>query len=206
MCNIKPKNIVEDTQHHSNIKIKKHSKNLSKNKRHDRLTSESKSRSRSRSKSAGRTISLKQMKNANKSKEYSNDVMANLTRTLIANQTTNSEVIDLVKKTIQTKTKDTNKKTEAKEGDIKSVKEDKMPILEPQVDVIFTSNSDRDDSRSPPLITSQETVDLPASPKEELLKLDISERSVKSKTSKLHSDGTVAEIVRDLAFHEKVKH
>nr|XP_034178542.1 uncharacterized protein LOC117603465 isoform X1 [Osmia lignaria]XP_034178552.1 uncharacterized protein LOC117603465 isoform X1 [Osmia lignaria] len=91
------------------------------------------------------------------------------------------------------------------------IKEDNMPLLVPEFSLNFDSSSDRDSSRSPPVITNQEEVDNAA----------VSEKSIENKVitpiekieeSKEHSykdcEMTIADIITELAYHEKatIKH
>ncbi|XP_011638656.1 uncharacterized protein LOC105428197 isoform X1 [Pogonomyrmex barbatus] len=90
-------------------------------------------------------------------------------------------------------------------------KEDNMPILEPEVDVDFNASSDRDSSRSPPVITIQDSEDLNVT--ESKLtddKIILSSIKVESDTKDIHkkSEMSIAEFITQLAYHEKatIKH
>ncbi|XP_011250943.2 uncharacterized protein LOC105248070 isoform X2 [Camponotus floridanus] len=93
---------------------------------------------------------------------------------------------------------------------IKPTKEDNMPILEPEVTVNFDANSDRDNSRSPPVITIQDNEDLDIS-ESKLLddKVIMSSDKIEDDTKDVKkSEISVADFITQLAYHEKatIKH
>ncbi|KAG7210251.1 hypothetical protein KM043_011799 [Ampulex compressa] len=84
---------------------------------------------------------------------------------------------------------------------ISKTKEDNMPILVPEVSLNFEQNSDRDSSRSPPVITSLETAEVK----------DVEDDMISVVPKKLlnsKSETTIADVVTQLAYHEKstIKH
>lgn len=91
--------------------------------------------------------------------------------------------------------------------EIKS-KEDNMPILQPEVDVNFNTNSDRETSRSPPVITIQDSEDLNIV-ESKLMddKVITSSIKVESDTKDVHkkSEMSIVDLITQLAYHEKVK-
>ncbi|KAL0127015.1 hypothetical protein PUN28_005390 [Cardiocondyla obscurior] len=88
-------------------------------------------------------------------------------------------------------------------------KEDNMPILEPEVDVNFNTNLDRENSRSPPVITIQDNDDIAEFKlkDEEVItssiKIDSNTKSVSKK-----SEMSIVDLITQLAYHEKatIKH
>lgn len=104
--------------------------------------------------------------------------------------------------------KDTTKESLKEIGD----KEYKMPVLEPEVDSNYKPNSDRETSRSPPVITNQEVTDtFSQSPADFENKIEMSDCRLSDKEigdSERESDVTIADIVNKLAYHEKatIKH
>ncbi|XP_012278749.1 uncharacterized protein LOC105698784 [Orussus abietinus] len=82
----------------------------------------------------------------------------------------------------------------------KSPTDDKMPVLEPEVTLNFETTSDRDDSRSPPVITNQEGTEVPKS-----LEEDVSKEEVFAAETKIDQEPeiTLADVVTELAYHEK---
>jgi len=90
--------------------------------------------------------------------------------------------------------------------EIKS-KEDNMPILEPEVDVNFNTNSDRENSRSPPVITIQDNEDLDIA-ESKLVddKIITSNTEVESNTKDVKkNEMSIVDLITQLAYHEKVK-
>lgn len=91
--------------------------------------------------------------------------------------------------------------------EIKS-KEDNMPILEPEVDVNFNTNSDRETSRSPPVITIEDNKDLDIA-ESKLMddKIITSSIKVESNTKDVHkkNEMSIVDLITQLAYHEKVK-
>ncbi|XP_071639276.1 uncharacterized protein [Temnothorax longispinosus] len=90
-------------------------------------------------------------------------------------------------------------------------KEDNMPILEPEGNVNFDTNSDRETSRSPPVITIQDSEDLDIA-ESKLLddKVITSSIKVESNTKDVHkkSEMSIVELITQLVYHEKatIKH
>ncbi|KAL2744633.1 MATH and LRR domain-containing protein PFE0570w-like [Vespula maculifrons] len=86
-------------------------------------------------------------------------------------------------------------------------REDKMPVLEPEIAFSFDASSDRDSSRSPPVITNQEIV----TTQNEVLKCLQGEEVLTSTDNKDDNkkyiaeeyDMTVTDIVTRLAYHKK---
>lgn len=94
-------------------------------------------------------------------------------------------------------------------GNTKEIKtkEDNMPILEPEITVNFDASSDRDSSRSPPVITIQDNEDLDIS-ESKLMddKVIISSDKIEDDTKDVKkSEISVADFITQLAYHEKVK-
>lgn len=87
-------------------------------------------------------------------------------------------------------------------------KEDNMPILEPEVNVNFDTNSDRESSRSPPVITIQDSEDLSIT-ESKLVddKLITSSIKIESNTKDVHkkSEMSIVDFITQLAYHEKVR-
>lgn len=87
-------------------------------------------------------------------------------------------------------------------------KEDNMPILEPEIEVNFNANSDRETSRSPPVITIQSNEDLDIA-ESKLMddKVITSGIKVESNTKDVHkqSEMSVVDLITQLAYHEKVR-
>ncbi|XP_011068428.1 PREDICTED: uncharacterized protein LOC105154536 isoform X2 [Acromyrmex echinatior] len=95
-----------------------------------------------------------------------------------------------------------NNTSNAKE--IKS-KEDNMPILEPEVNVNFDSNSDRESSRSPPVITIQDSEDLGVA-ESKLIddKVITSNIKVESNIKDIKkNEMSIVDLITQLAYHEK---
>ncbi|KYN27736.1 hypothetical protein ALC57_02800 [Trachymyrmex cornetzi] len=95
-----------------------------------------------------------------------------------------------------------NNTSNAKE--IKS-KEDNMPILEPEVNVNFDTNSDRESSRSPPVITIQDSEDLGVA-ESKLIddKVITSNIKVESNIKDIKkSEMSIVDLITQLAYHEK---
>lgn len=86
-------------------------------------------------------------------------------------------------------------------------KEDNMPILEPEISVNFDANSDRDNSRSPPVITIQDNEDLDISESKLMNdKVITSNDKIEDDTKDVKkSEISVADFITQLAYHEKVK-
>ncbi|XP_035732417.1 protein PF14_0175-like isoform X2 [Vespa mandarinia] len=86
-------------------------------------------------------------------------------------------------------------------------REDKMPVLEPEIAFSFDASSDRDSSRSPPVITNQEIV----TTQNEVLKCLQGREELTSNDSTNDNkkyiakeyDMTVTDIVTQLAYHKK---
>ncbi|KAG9430979.1 hypothetical protein HZU67_06953 [Apis mellifera carnica] len=93
-----------------------------------------------------------------------------------------------------------------KENDTKT-KEDNMPLLVPEFSLNFDSNSDRDSSRSPPVITNQEEVEQMIGDVK-LMESKMISQIEKIDENKKHSykdcEMTIADIITQLAYHEKV--
>ncbi|KYN37714.1 hypothetical protein ALC56_07913 [Trachymyrmex septentrionalis] len=103
---------------------------------------------------------------------------------------------------ISRSTNQENNTNNAKE--IKS-KEDNMPILEPEVNVNFDTNSDRESSRSPPVITIQDSED-PDVAESKLIddKVITSNIKVESNIKDIKkSEMSVVDLITQLAYHEK---
>lgn len=88
-------------------------------------------------------------------------------------------------------------------------KEDNMPILEPEVNVNFDTNSDRESSRSPPVITIQDSEDLGVA-ESKLVDDKVITSSIKateSNTKDVHkkSEMSIVDFITQLAYHEKVR-
>ncbi|XP_043503802.1 uncharacterized protein PF11_0213-like [Polistes fuscatus] len=87
-----------------------------------------------------------------------------------------------------------------------SKKEDNMPILEPEIAFSFDGSSDRDSSRSPPVITNQEIVttqnEILKCLQEEVLASNDKKDDNKKYIAKEY-DMTVNDIVTQLAYHKK---
>ncbi|XP_015597462.1 uncharacterized protein LOC107268829 [Cephus cinctus] len=81
-------------------------------------------------------------------------------------------------------------------------KDSKMPVLEPEMDMNFETNSNRSDSRSPPVITNQEVIIRPENP-ENFEEKDNKQSNEDSLLIQRASVITVADIVNELAYHEK---
>ncbi|XP_029678993.1 uncharacterized protein LOC115245055 [Formica exsecta] len=92
-----------------------------------------------------------------------------------------------------------------------NIKEDNMPILEPEITVNFDASSDRDSSRSPPVITIQDNEDLDIT-ESKLMddKVIMSSDKIKDDTKDINkkSEMSVADFITQLAYHEKatIKH
>ncbi|XP_036149590.1 uncharacterized protein LOC105830456 [Monomorium pharaonis] len=90
-------------------------------------------------------------------------------------------------------------------------KEDNMPVLQPEVNVNFDANSDRENSRSPPVITIQDNEDL-GIVESKLMDDEIVMSSIKieSDTKDVHkkSEMSIVDFITQLAYHEKatIKH
>ena len=88
------------------------------------------------------------------------------------------------------------------------VKEDNMPLLVPEFVLNFDSSSDRDSSRSPPVIINQEEVEHVAEDTK-LVENKVISQIEKIEENKKHSykncEMTIADIITQLAYHEKVK-
>ncbi|CAK9806179.1 hypothetical protein ANTPLA_LOCUS4801 [Anthophora plagiata] len=90
-------------------------------------------------------------------------------------------------------------------------KEDNMPLLVPEFVLNFDSSSDRDSSRSPPVITNLDEVEQPTTDEAKLEGKVISQTE-KVEENKKHSykdcEMTIADIIMQLAYHEKatIKH
>lgn len=84
-------------------------------------------------------------------------------------------------------------------------KEDNMPLLVPEFSLNFDSNSDRDNSRSPPVITNQEEQMIGDV---KLMESKMISQIEKIDENKKHSykdcEMTIADIITQLAYHEKV--
>ncbi|EFN87450.1 hypothetical protein EAI_00388 [Harpegnathos saltator] len=91
-------------------------------------------------------------------------------------------------------------------------KEDNMPILEPAVVVSFDAGSDRDSSRSPPVITNQDSADadVAASKLVDNDKVITSDNKIESDIKDVHkkSEMSIGDFITQLAYHEKatIKH
>ncbi|XP_050454181.1 uncharacterized protein LOC126852929 [Cataglyphis hispanica] len=91
------------------------------------------------------------------------------------------------------------------------IKEDNMPILEPEITVNFDANSDRDSSRSPPVITIQDNEDLDIT-ESKLMddKVIMSSDKIEDDTKDVNkkSEMSVVNFITQLAYHEKatIKH
>ncbi|XP_076683358.1 uncharacterized protein LOC143376667 [Andrena cerasifolii] len=90
-------------------------------------------------------------------------------------------------------------------------KEDNMPLLVPEFALNFDSNSDRDSSRSPPVITNQDEVDNAVEDVENMKsKVIIPMEKVEENEKHSYEDCemTIADIITQLAYHEKatIKH
>ncbi|XP_031838156.1 uncharacterized protein LOC116429385 [Nomia melanderi] len=111
------------------------------------------------------------------------------------------------KKTISTiqDQKDNDSSSETK------IKEDNMPLLVPEFALNFDSSSDRDSSRSPPVITNQEEIHNALENVKDL-KNKVITPIEKIEESNKHSykdcEMTIADIITQLAYHEKatIKH
>lgn len=104
------------------------------------------------------------------------------------------------------KSLDQESETNGNTKEIKT-KEDNMPILEPEITVNFDASSDRDSSRSPPVITIQDNEDLDIS-ESKLMddKIIISSDKIEDDTKDVKkSEISVADFITQLAYHEKVK-
>ncbi|KZC13520.1 hypothetical protein WN55_05072 [Dufourea novaeangliae] len=90
-------------------------------------------------------------------------------------------------------------------------KEDNMPLLVPEFALHFDSSSDRDSSRSPPVITNQEESDnVTEDPKDTKDKVITSTEKIEENVKHSYKDCemTIADIMTQLAYHEKatIKH
>ncbi|CAD1470409.1 unnamed protein product, partial [Heterotrigona itama] len=91
------------------------------------------------------------------------------------------------------------------------VKENNMPLLVPEFVLNFDSGSDRDSSRSPPVITNQEGVEHVVEDAK-LVENKVISQIEKIEENKKHSykncEMTIADIITQLAYHEKatIKH
>jgi len=90
----------------------------------------------------------------------------------------------------------------------KDIKADNMPILEPEIAITFDANSDRDNSRSPPVITNQDSgsIDIIES---KLIseKIIISDNKIESDIKDVckKSEISISDFISQLAYHEKVR-
>ncbi|XP_076172557.1 uncharacterized protein LOC143149240 isoform X2 [Ptiloglossa arizonensis] len=86
------------------------------------------------------------------------------------------------------------------------IKEDNMPLLVPEFALNFDSSSDRDSSRSPPVITNQEEVENSAEDAKDM-KSKVITPIEKVEEDEEHSykdcEMTIADIITQLAYHEK---
>lgn len=82
-----------------------------------------------------------------------------------------------------------------------------MPLLVPEFSLNFDSNSDRDSSRSPPVITNQEEIEQMIGDVK-LMESKMISQIEKIDENKKHSykdcEMTIADIITQLAYHEKV--
>nr|XP_012150519.1 PREDICTED: uncharacterized protein LOC100877464 isoform X1 [Megachile rotundata]XP_012150521.1 PREDICTED: uncharacterized protein LOC100877464 isoform X1 [Megachile rotundata]XP_012150527.1 PREDICTED: uncharacterized protein LOC100877464 isoform X1 [Megachile rotundata]XP_012150533.1 PREDICTED: uncharacterized protein LOC100877464 isoform X1 [Megachile rotundata] len=89
-------------------------------------------------------------------------------------------------------------------------KEDNMPLLIPEFALNFDSSSDRDSSRSPPVITNQEEVNNATTGEKSIENKVIApiEKIAEGKDSYKDCEMTIADIITQLAYHEKatIKH
>lgn len=102
----------------------------------------------------------------------------------------------------------TNQGEDAGNKKIKS-KEDSMPILQPEVVASFDASSDRDSSRSPPVITNQDSGDVNMAMKlanDEIITQD--NKDVEGDSGNVHkkSEMSITDFVAQLAYHEKVRY
>ncbi|XP_072761384.1 uncharacterized protein [Anoplolepis gracilipes] len=90
------------------------------------------------------------------------------------------------------------------------IKEDNMPILEPEITMNFDASSDRDSSRSPPVITIQDNEDLDITESKLIDDKVImsSDKIDDTKGVNQKSEMSVADFITQLAYHEKatIKH
>ncbi|XP_043525038.1 uncharacterized protein PF11_0213-like isoform X1 [Frieseomelitta varia] len=142
------------------------------------------------------TISLKSSKTSINNSDLSNRRNSNAEKLL---------EIKSVKKTNSDSQKNNDNSNNTK------VKEDNMPLLVPEFVLNFDSSSDRDSSRSPPVITNQEEVEHVAE-NTKLVENKVISQIEKIEENKKHSynncEMTIADIITQLAYHEKatIKH
>lgn len=95
-------------------------------------------------------------------------------------------------------------------GNAKESTENNMPILEPVMVVDFNPGSDRDSSRSPPVITDQDVADVDVTAVSKLLdndKVITSDNKDESDMKDIHkkNEMSIADFVSQLAYHDKVR-
>ncbi|XP_043589375.1 uncharacterized protein LOC122570710 [Bombus pyrosoma] len=152
------------------------------------------------------TISLKA------SKKF-DEITANTTSVRnsgLSNRYNNTKDLQKEKSVKKTSSSNENQKDNDNSNDTK-IKEDNMPLLVPEFVLNFDSSSDRDSSRSPPVITNQEEVEHVVEDAK-LMENKAINQMEKIEENKKHSykdcGMTIADIIMQLAYHEKatIKH
>lgn len=119
----------------------------------------------------------------------------------------NNNMKELQEEKSQKKNNSSEYQKESDNSNDKKTKEDNMPLLVPEFSLNFDSNSDRDSSRSPPVITNQEEVEQMIGDVK-LMESKMISQIEKIDESKKHSykncEMTIADIITQLAYHEKV--
>jgi len=91
----------------------------------------------------------------------------------------------------------------------KDIKPDNMPILEPEIAITFDANSDRDSSRSPPVITNQDSGGLDTMESKLVNeKIIISDNKIESDIKDnicKKGEISISDFITQLAYHEKVR-
>lgn len=154
------------------------------------------------------TISLKASKKIDENSANETSVSTEADVSKLADKPGNAgDVKDLRGEKSETKT-DSSVQIQKDDGSNGAkIKEDNMPLLVPEFSLNFDSSSDRDSSRSPPVITNQEEVDNAAESEKGIENKEITPIE-KIEESKEHSykdcEMTIADIITQLAYHEKV--
>lgn len=147
------------------------------------------------------TISLKA------SKRFDKTTMSNNKASLNNSDPLNNNMKELQEEKSQKKNNSSEYQKESDNSNDKKTKEDNMPLLVPEFSLNFDSNSDRDSSRSPPVITNQEEVEQMIGDVK-LMESKMISQIEKIDENKKHSykdcEMTIADIITQLAYHEKV--
>lgn len=146
------------------------------------------------------TISLKASKKFDKT-TISNKISPNNSDPL------HNNTKELQEEKSQKKNNSSEYKKENDNSNDTKTKEDNMPLLVPEFSLNFDSNSDRDSSRSPPVITNQEEIEQMIGDVK-LMESKMISQIEKIDENKKHSykdcEMTIADIITQLAYHEKV--